>query len=202
MPGSDRSLWGPNVVLTDDATFEAGPGGWSVAGQASAVAQSNGTTDPACSGTRSLKITKNATGAGGGNALVVNGVTAIPVTASAVYGFELAFWTSKASVTVNVVFEWYTSGQGFISDVTMPTITCVRAQTVAAPPTDNANWTRYPLQIITSPATAAFGRVNLLMVSGLVNGDLVFMDNVFVARPLVSRAQLGISQALNRAATR
>lgn len=200
MPGSTPALWGPNVVTPTDAVdFEAGIGSWGAGAQASAVAQSNGTSDPASGGTRSLKITKNATT---GGALCVNGATNIPVSASTLYYCTFEFYTVKANVVFNINWEFYSGagGLGFLSN-TM-TANCTAVQGTNAPPYDNSKWTRYPPVALTSDATATFARLNIQMISGLTTGDLVWIDNVYVGRRLVHTGGPSVNQSMNRAATR
>ncbi len=189
--------WGANVIAVDTAESE-GSLGWSAGSQASAVAQSNGTTDPANSGTKSLKVTK---AAGNTGALCVNNSTDIPVVASTTYGFTFWVYTTIASVTINVNFEQYTSGQAFISGTTMPTISVV--QGVNTPPYDNQFWTPYPLQIITMAGTAAFVRINPQRVAGLATGNFIWFDSFFLARPLIpAGGPVAVNQGISRAALR
>lgn len=197
MPGSDRSLWGPNAVLDNAAYFEAGgtiP--WTAGTQASAVAYSNGTTDPANSGTTSMKITKGASNTG---ALCVNSNTAVPVTASTAYVLTFGFYTAAAGVTFNVNLEYYSAAQAFLNSVMTTTASAVQG---SGSPLDNQFWTQYPPYSFTTPASTAFLRLNIQRVSGLTTGDVVFVDNVFVGRLLVPKGQLVMPQAMNRAATR
>lgn len=198
MPFVSAAQWGPNVVTPSDAIdFEAGVGSWAAGAQASAVAQSNGTTDPASGGTHSLKITKNATASG---ALCVNGVTNIPVAGSTLYYCTFDFYTVKASVVFNINWEFYSGAGGttFLSNTN--TANCTAVQGVNTPPYDNSKWTKYPAVSLTSDATATFTRLNIQMVSGLTTGDLVWIDNIYVGRRLIPPGSIGISQAVNRAA--
>lgn len=195
MPQSDRSQWGPNIVL-DDAAYMEGALQWSAGTQASAVALSNGTTDPASSGTHSLKITK---AAGNTGALCVNANTQIPAVASTAYVMTFAFYTDQAGVTFNVNLEYYTSAQAFVSSVVTPTVSAVQG---SGSPLDNQFWTQYPAYSFTTPATTAFLRLNIQRVAGLTTGNIVFLDNVFVGRLLVPQGQLVMPQSVNRAATR
>lgn len=197
MPSGVPALWGPNVLTPVDAQdFEASLGSWGVGGQASAVAQSNGTTDPFSGGTKSMKITKNATV---GGALVVNGSTVIPVAASTQYYCSFDFYTVKASVVININWEFYTAAQGFLSGTVTASVTAV--QGTNTPPYDNSKWTKYPAVALTSDATAAFARLNI-QSTGLSNGDLVWIDNVYVGRRLVHTGGPTMIQSTNRAATR
>lgn len=197
MPGSTPALWGPNVITPVDASdFEASIGSWGVGAQSSAVAQSNGTTDPASGGTRSLKITKNATA---GGALCVNGATNIPVVGSTLYYCTFEFYTVKSGVTININWEFYDASQVFKSGTVTATITAV--QGTNTPPYDNSKWTRYPPVSLTSDATAAFARLNI-QSTGLTTGDLVWIDNVYVGRRLVHTGGPSVNQSMNRAATR
>lgn len=199
MPGSTPALWGPNVITPVDASdFEAGIGSWGIGAQASAVAQSNGTTDPASGGTRSLKITKNATA---GGALCVNGATNIPVSASTLYYCTFDFYTVKSGVTININWEFYSGAGGltFLSGTNTATVTAV--QGVNTPPYDNSKWTKYPAVSLTSDATATFTRLNI-QSTGLTTGDLVWLDNVYVGRRLVHTGGPSAPQSMNRAATR
>lgn len=189
--------WGPNVINVDTSEME-GALNWSLDAQASAIAQSNGTTDPKNSGTKSLKITKAASNTG---AFCVNNQTDIPVSASTTYGFTFWVYTASAGVTINVNFEQYTSGQVFISGTTMPTIS-VR-QGVNTPPYDNQFWTPYPLQIFTTSGTTAFCRINPQRVAGLATGDLIWFDSFFLARPLIpAGGPVAVNQGVSRAAIR
>lgn len=194
MPGSDRSLWGANIVLDNAAYFESGgviP--WSIGSQSSALAYSNGTTDPANSGTTSMKVTKAASNAG---ALCVNAVDAIPAAASTAYVLTLALYTAAAGVTFNVNLEYYTAAQGFVNSVVTTTASAIQG---SGSPLDNQYWTQYPPYSFTTPATTAFLRLNVQRVTGLTTGDFVFIDNVFVGRLLVPKGQLVMPQAMNRA---
>lgn len=196
MPGSDRSLWGSNVVLDNAAYFELGgtiP--WSAGSQASAVAYSNGTTDPASSGTTSMKITK---AAGNTGALCVNAQDAVPVVASTAYVLTFGLYTSAASVTFNVNLEYYTAAQAFVNSVVTTTASAVQG---SGSPLDNQFWTPYPAYSFTTPATTAFLRLNVQRVAGLATGNFVFVDNVFVGRLLVPKGQLVMPQSLNRASS-
>lgn len=197
MPNSDRSLWGANAVLDDAAYFESGgtiP--WSAGSQASAVAYSNGTTDPADSGTTSMKITK---AAGNTGALCVNAQDAIPVSASTAYGLTFGLYTSAAGVTFNVNLEYYSAAQAFVNSVVTTTASAIQG---SGSPLDNQYWTQYPLYSFTTPATTAFLRLNVQRVAGLATGNFVFIDNVFVGRLLVPAGRLVMPQAVNRASTR
>lgn len=196
MPANVPGKWGANVINVDTSEMEAALN-WSAGSQASAVAQSNGTTDPKNSGTKSLKVTK---AAGNTGALCVNNSTDIPVAASTTYGFTFWVYTTSASVTINMNFEQYTSGQGFISGTTMPTISVI--QGVNTPPYDNQFWTMYPVQTITTAGTTAFVRLNPQRVAGLATGDLIWFDSWFLARPLIFGDGLVMSQGVSRAAIR
>lgn len=195
MPGSYSPLWGPNVIAASAANMEASSS-WVTGTQASAIARSNGTTDPACDGSFSVKITKGATNTG---ALCVNGTTDIPAAANTLYVVSCAFYTSKASVTFNLNLEQYTAAQAFISGTTTPTATAVQG---SGSPLDNQFWTIYPPFTITTSGTTAFFRINPQMVSGLTTGDIVFMDSFFIGRLLEPVYSLPVLQAVNCAATR
>lgn len=200
MPGGTPALWGPNLISNIDAAdFEAGIGSWGVGAQSSAVAQSNGTTDPASGGTHSLKITKNATA---GGALCVNGATIIPVVGSTLYYCTFEFYTVKPSVVFNINWEFYGGGTGLTFLSITQTANCTAVQGANTPPYDNSKWTRYPPVSLTSDATATFTRLNIQMVSGLTTGDLVWIDNVYVGRRLVHTGAPSVNQTMNRAATR
>jgi hypothetical protein len=192
---SYRPLWGPNLVVPDASNFE-GILTWSSGTQASAIALSNGTTDPSKDGTHSLKITKGATTTG---ALAVNGTTDIPISASLDYVLAFGFYTAKPSVTINVNIDWYTSGQVFISSTVTSTQTMVQG---SGSPLDNQFWSQYGAVTVTTPATTAFARLNVQHVSGLVSTDIVFIDTVIFARLLEPVYALPVQQTVNRAATR
>jgi hypothetical protein len=181
--------WAANVINADTANMDGAVLNWSAGSQSSAVALSNGTTDPRSTGTVSLKCTK---AAGNTGALCVNNNTDVPVAASTTYDFTFWVQTASASVTINVNFEQYTSGQAFISGTTMPTIS-VPANTP----------TQYPTQRITMSGTAAFVRINPQRVAGLATGDTIFFDAFFLGRPIVpSGGPVFVPQGVSRACIR
>jgi hypothetical protein len=159
-------LWGANVMTAASSDME-GALVWSAGTQASAVALSNGTTDPANSGTHSLKITLGATTTG---AMCVNGTTEIPVT-PLLYYVSAWFQTPDTGVSVNLNVEWYTSAQVFINSVLTPTIAL----------TQNV-WTRYPASAVTVGATGAFMRINPQITAGQVSTHLMWLDSLRVSQ--------------------
>ncbi len=159
-------LWGANVMTAASSDME-GSLVWSAGTQASAVALSNGTTDPANSGTHSLKITLGATTTG---AMCVNGTTEIPVT-PLLYYVSAWFQTPDAGVSVNMNVEWYTSGQVFVNSTTTPTVAL----------TQNV-WTPYPAAAVTVGATGAFMRINPQITAGQVSTHLMWMDTLRVSQ--------------------
>jgi hypothetical protein len=184
--------WGPNVVSANAQSFEAGfPGVWQLSGgQASAVGQSNGTTDPANQGTFSCKHVRG-TGTG---SMSVNGNTEIPVVANTLYVASYSVFTAVAAGVFHVKGEWYTSGQVYISDFSP-----VWANTAAV----QNQWTySVPSILAASPATAAFARFNFEYVSGMATGDTVFLDTILLARQLSVPAPVSVLQSVNRAAVR
>lgn len=187
MPGSDRSLWGPNVGTADGSDFEAGLGTWSAGTQASAVAQS---TDQAHKGTQSLKITRNATGAG---YLAVEN-TEFPVTAATTYYFQAWIYTAVAAGVVRFDFDYYqANGTTYISSL---------ASAVPDTALTQNSWTRLGPNAFTTPALAGYVRVIPVSVSGLSNTNTLYLDDLFMGRLLVPRGQLVMPQSLQRASTR
>lgn len=159
-------LWGANVVTAAASDME-GSLVWSAGTQASAVALSNGTTDPALSPTHSLKITQSATTTG---AICVNGTTEIPVT-PLLYYVSAWFLAADAGVSINMNVEWYTSGQVFVNSTITPTVAL----------TQNV-WTPYPAAPVTVGATGAFMRINPQITAGQVSTHLIWMDVVRVSQ--------------------
>lgn len=187
MPGSDRSLWGPNVGTADGTDFEAGLGTWGAGDQASAVAQS---TDQAHKGSQSLKITRNA--AAGGFLAVCS--TAFPVAASASYYFQAWIYTAVAAGVVHFDFDYYqANGTTFISDL---------VGVIPDTPLIQNSWTLLGPRLFTTPALAGFIRVLPVGVSGFSTGNTLYMDDLFMGRLLVPRGQLAMPQSLQRASTR
>lgn len=185
MPGTP-ALWGANVASGDAIDFEAGVSGWAAGTQATSVASS---TDQAHRGTHSLKITKNATASG------YLAVTAsdFPVAASTAYYLTSWFFTAQASAILKFDFDYYTSGNVYISSL------------AAAVPNTSlvANtWTPLIGGPFTTPATTAFIRPIPVMISGLSNTNTVYMDDLFMARLLVPAGGQSVNQSVNRAATR
>lgn len=159
-------LWGANVMTAASSDME-GSLVWSAGTQASAVALSNGTTDPANGPTHSLKITFGATTTG---AMCVNGTTEIPVT-PLTYFVSASFLPADAGVSVNLNVEWYTSAQVFINSVLTPTVAL----------TQNV-WNAYPAAAVTVGATGAFMRINPQCTAGQVSTHLMWMDTLRVSQ--------------------
>lgn len=185
MPGSDRSVWGANVGTADGSNFTAGIGGWSVGDQASACVQS---TDQAHSETHSLKITRNATSPG--TYMIVTS-TDFPVAASTTYYFWAWFYTAQSAAVIHFDFDYYTSGQAYISSL---------APAVANTTLIQNDWKQLGPITFTTPATTAFVRPIPVHSSGLSNGNTVYMDDLFMGRLLVPKNQLVMPQAVSRAA--
>lgn len=183
MPSSARYT-NTSVAATAVTNFESGAGAWSTGAQASAMVQS---TDQAHEGTNSLKITRSATASG---YMVVCGNTDYPVAASTAYILDLWMYANSAAAVYRIDTDWYTSGQGYISTATGTNVTC----------TQNA-WTHAGPFTITSAATAAYARPALIAVSGSSNGDLVYLDEVYLYQRQW-RHQLPMLQSMNRAAGR
>lgn len=177
-----NTLWGPNVVTAAAADNE-GTLVWGAGGQSSAVALS---TTQENSGTQSVRCTFNGVASGG---LCVNNNTEIPVAANTAYVMTYAAFTTVSSVTVHTVWEWYTSAQAFISSITTADVAL----------TANV-WNPLPPVTSTSPATAAFARLNPERASGMASGDFIYFDTFFVGRRLLGPAPTAVRQAPMRAA--
>ncbi|QES45254.1 hypothetical protein DEJ49_33490 [Streptomyces venezuelae] len=187
MPGSDRSLWGPNVGTADGTDFEGGTAGWSIGTQASAMAQS---TEQAHRGTQSLKFTRNATAAG---ELAVTS-TVFPVAASTPYVFQGWVYTAVAAGVIKIDFDYYqANGTTYVSSFVdaVPDTAC----------TQN-DWTRLGPSSFTTPALTGYVRVIPVSVSGFANTNTLYLDDLFMGRLLVPRGQLVMPQALIRGSTR
>lgn len=186
---STPGKWGANVGTADGTTFEAGIGGWGVGTQVSAVAQSNGTTDPAHSGTFSLKMSINTSAAG---YLAVTS-SDFPVAASTTYYFQGWMYTAAASMVIRFDFDFYTSGNAYISSLSpaVPNFTLA-----------SSSWTKFGPVSFTTPATTAFVRPIPVAVSGFANGNTVFMDDLFMGRLLVPPDGMAVNQTVMRASLR
>lgn len=176
------TLWGPNVVTAAAADNE-GTLAWGAGGQSSAVAAS---TTVANTGAQSVRCTFNGAASGG---LMVNNNTEIPAAASTSYVVVYAAYTTVSSVTLHTVLEFYTSGQAFISDN-------VSADVALTPNV----WNPLPPQVVTTPATTAFIRLNPERASGMASGDFIYFDTFFVGRLLLGPAPTAVRQAPMRAA--
>jgi len=187
---STPAKWGANVGTADGTTFEAGIGGWGVGTQTSAVAQSNGTTDPAYSGTKSLKMSINTNAAG---YLAVTS-SDFPVAASTTYYFQGWLYTTASSMVVKFDFDYYQSnGTTYISSL------------AAAVPNTSlvaSTWTKFGPVSFTTPALTGFVRPIPVAVSGFANGNTRDMDDLFMGRLLIPSDGLAVNQTVMRASLR
>lgn len=179
------ALWEANVVQADTADMEGGLLNWSAGSQASAVALS--TTVGGNTGATAARVTYSGTTTG---ALVVNNSTDVPVAASTAYGAAFAAYVTVAGVSLAIDIDWYTSGQGYIS-TTSTTPTALTA----------GLWNPLPVQVVTTPATTAFARLNVRRTAGLTAGNFVYLDTFFVGRFLRAPLPTAVLQAPMRAAT-
>lgn len=187
MPSSDRSLWGPNIGTADGADFEGGIGNWSNGTQAVSAVQS---TEQAHKGASSLKIVRNATAAG------YLAVTAsdFPLAASTAYYFQCWVFSNAAAGVIKFDCDFYQANNTtYISSIAAVIPNTTLAQDA---------WTLLGPVAFTSPALAAFIRPIPVSVSGLANGAVLYLDEIFIGRMLVPKGQLVMPQSLNRASSR
>lgn len=187
MPQSDRSLWGANVGTADGSDFEGGIGNWSNGTQAVSAAQS---TEQAHKGANSLKIVRNATASG---YLAVT-ATDFPLAASTSYYFQCWVYSNAAAGVIKFDCDFYQANNTTYISSIQPVI----ADTALA----QDGWTRLGPAQFTTPALAAFIRPIPVSVSGLANGNVLYLDDIFIGRLLVPTGQLVMPQSLNRASTR
>ncbi len=170
--------------------MEGGISGWNAGTQASSVAQSNGTTDPAHVGSFSLKVTRNAVAQGFPQYLCITSLD-FPVAASTQYYFWCWAHTTTASGSLSVYVNYYQAdGTTYISEGSIVSATSVPAST----------WTQLGPVQITTPALAGYVRVIPISESTYTTGNVIFLDDFFMGRLLVYENQLIMPQSVNRSA--
>lgn len=170
-PGGGSSPYYPNVKIGrpvrvsvnlcttgDNGTFEANATSWT--GTNVTVAR---TTAQAHSGTASLSVTAT-TAANMSAESSAAGTAAFPVASSTVYRASAWVRTAVTGRTTDVRINWYDSGGGLISTSDSANIT------------DSTTWQQLTLTA-TSPATAAYGRIQVVWVSPAA-GEVHYVDDV------------------------
>lgn len=138
--------------------FETNTTGWS--GSNAALAR---VTTPVHSGSGACRIT--AAAAGSAWAVMPTGTSAHPVLPNKAMVIGAWFRAAATSRTCNVKVEWYTAAGALITNVLVGTAA------------DNTSgWTRVRGEV-TTPATAAFGRLQL-EVAGAAAGEIHYVDDI------------------------
>lgn len=160
---------GANLGTADATTFEAGIGGWNAGDQVSAVAAS---ATVAHQGTNSLRFTRNNV------AGTYLGTTSsgFPCAASTAYVFQFWFYTTVSSVVIKVDFDYYqTNGTTYVDSL----LSAVGNTTLVA-----STWNLLTTAIFTTPALTGFIRPIPTHVSGLANGNFLYMDDLYLGQLL------------------
>lgn len=159
---------GLNVLTANQSSFEAGvTTGWAVNQNCSLAATQAASLD----GAWSLLMTATVAATAYSNTLVgTSGFPVIPgATYNGLYSIKLAAGTARA---IGIYFSWYTAAGAFISSTSGPG------------GTPGATWQELMVSA-PAPATAAFGALNVQMVSPLV-GDAVYIDRAAVYANIVA----------------
>lgn len=90
--------------------------------------------------------------------------------------YTFTYWVrSPRAVNFQILVEWYTSGNAFISGGANLGTTAAVVNT----------WTQVGVGTTnTAPATAATARIYLMCTTGLTSGDVVFFDTIFFGVPV------------------
>jgi hypothetical protein len=109
--------------------------------------------------------------------------------------YTFTYWVrSPRAVNFQILIEWYTSGNVFISGAAGVGTTAAVVNT----------WTQVGVGTTNvAPATAATARIYLMCTTGLTSGDVIYMDTIFFGVPVVA-PPLGSNvhtTAIRRAAT-
>lgn len=134
---------GPNLLTPNQASIETDTTGWASGGANTTIARS---TAQFLDGAASLSLT--AVGIGVTNA--TSTATTVPVTVGQSYTAKASFRAATAGRAVQLRIAWYTAALGFISETTV------------AGTDVTTGWTEVT-SVGVAPATAAYGRVNVVI---------------------------------------